>query len=898
MTLSLTLSREEFAAKRRTQQAEMEEALRPHVRRAVDLRKNTDGWRELLNVTETLYREAYRQEYGETPIDYPRGFRQEMLDTLRKTKRRDAASVERIATWLATHIIAAATEQAALDDPEELALEWVTMHDDDVRHTHRAVDGVIRPIGIPFRVGGHDMMRPGDTSAPIELWINCRCTVRPTYLEEALVAAADEEKVSTLTCIVAVPNAEDAIHAIGEEEKHATVLFLGEFDGDLETVKAATEGVAASLVPFEAQVSGNGSLGPDRAKVLFVEAGGLQETRDRLLDNDLLRETHMTADTHPHFVPHVTVTYGEDAPPEVTEVASIAFDRLAVWHRGERYEYPLGGGEMTQQTDEKPVEDEAPEEKPVVEAPVEEANAVPFYSVLAPEGIKTGDGRKFREGSLTHRPLPLPLTWQKISDDGHKGNVTVAKIERVAKVGNEMRATGHFLQIPEADEVVGLVAEFGKFGVSVDADDATFEVNEDEECVEFTQARVSSACIVSIPAFAEAFVALGEAPEDWFPTEEEPAEGEVPAEVDTDHVAPEEEEDSLAASIARMRSRAEFVDTEDGPGWLTHPVDTDRLRDYWVRGPGAAKINWGTPGDFNRCRVNVAEYVKPQHINGYCANRHYDALGFWPGQRHDGETTPFAAEALGVEEDQAEALSLVAAGGGYCAPAEWFENPNLTEPTPLTVTDEGRVFGHLAEWGTCHIGFADQCVTPPESKTEYAYFLTGEVALDNGKRARCGNITIGGGHANPRLGIRAAIAHYDSTSAAVCDVTCGQDEHGIWLAGWVRPGVSDEMVTALRASGVSGDWRKVAGNLELIAALSVNVPGFPIPRPQVAASADGQISLVAAGIVQPKEEQAPATAVDVEALATRVVEMLTERQANKERMAALAMKITPLNKED
>ena len=60
-----------------------------------------------------------------------------------------------------------------------------------------------------------------------------------------------------------------------------------------------------------------------------------------------------------------------------------------------------------------------------------------------------------------------------------------------------------------------------------------------------------------------------------------------------------------------------FVKTEDGPGWLTHPIDTDRLRDYWVRGPGAAKINWGVPGDFNRCRSQVAKYIKPQHLSGY-----------------------------------------------------------------------------------------------------------------------------------------------------------------------------------------------------------------------------------------------------------------------------------------
>ena len=32
---------------------------------------------------------------------------------------------------------------------------------------------------------------------------------------------------------------------------------------------------------------------------------------------------------------------------------------------------------------------------------------------------------------------------------------------------------------------------------------------------------------------------------------------------------------------------------------------TEKLRQYWERGAGAAKIRWGEPGDFGRC-------VKPQ----------------------------------------------------------------------------------------------------------------------------------------------------------------------------------------------------------------------------------------------------------------------------------------------
>jgi hypothetical protein len=157
-----------------------------------------------------------------------------------------------------------------------------------------------------------------------------------------------------------------------------------------------------------------------------------------------------------------------------------------------------------------------------------------------------------------------------------------------------------------------------------------------------------------------------------------------------------------------------------------------------------------------------------------------------------------------------------------------------------------------------------------------------------------GHITIGGGHADPGLGMQAALEHYDSTSAVVADVMVGEDAHGIWFSGWLRPGVSDEMVYALQASALSGDWRSLTGlpeDLELIAALAVNVPGFGIPRTQIAASSKGQVALVAAGIVQPnKETVAAAPEVDVDALASAIFARITEMQANKERMAALAAK--------
>lgn len=64
----------------------------------------------------------------------------------------------------------------------------------------------------------------------------------------------------------------------------------------------------------------------------------------------------------------------------------------------------------------------------------------------------------------------------------------------------------------------------------------------------------------------------------------------------------------------------------------------------------------------------------------------------------------------------------------------------------------------------------------------------------------------------------------------MADVAIGEDEHGIWVAGAVRPGAAPEQVHALRGSPLSGDWRWIDGEYELVAALAVNTPGFPIPR--------------------------------------------------------------------
>lgn len=550
-----------------------------------------------------------------------------------------------------------------------------------------------------------------------------------------------------------------------------------------------------------------------------------------------------------------------------------------------------------------------------------------WFGVLAPEGAPSGDKRMFKEGALRMRSLPLPLTWQKVSAPGHDGNVVTAIIQEVWRDAGLIWGAGEYLDSPEADEHYELVDRFGRYGVSIDADDLDeFSIEMDDQgTTVFTDARVCSACAVSIPAFAEAWMMNGEyadfaadfaggwgAPSMAIPSPGDESdtsdtsdeEGDCSCNEEDENYDPECEcEDSedvedapMFALLNEIDFRAatpiQFADvapgiTEDGPGWLTHPVDTDRLRDYWVRGEGAAKIGWGAPGDWSRCRANLAKYVKPRFLAGYCANRHFDALGYWPGQTpHGGETMPFQNNVEVGEE--VTATSLTAAAPKANLPKAWFEDPKLDKATALTVTEDGRVFGHLARWGQCHIGFDGECIVLPKSHSNYSYFRIGVVDTDGGQ-VYTGALTLGGGHAAGRLGWRAAVEHYDSTSSVIADIAVGEDEFGVWMAGAIREGVTESQIRELKAAGkASGDWREVvrgSGTLELVAALAVNVGGFPVPRTE-ASMADGHVvSLVAAGVVADEGESVFEELTDI------IMDRINSRTEAARRQADLRKKV-------
>lgn len=193
--------------------------------------------------------------------------------------------------------------------------------------------------------------------------------------------------------------------------------------------------------------------------------------------------------------------------------------------------------------------------------------------------------------------------------------------------------------------------------------------------------------------------------------------------------------------------------------------------------------------------------------------------------------------------------ALTAAAIPTAPPEAWFKDPQLTGPTALVVEDGGRVYGHIAAWGTCHIGQVGKCVEPPTSQTNYAYFRTGALRTAEGTSVAVGHLTMGTGHAGPRDSANAAAEHYDNTGTVFADVAAGEDAYGIWVAGSLRPGITAEQVRVARSAPISGDWRTIRGSLELVGALAVNVPGFPVPRPQGLLASGEVRSLQASGVV-------------------------------------------------
>lgn len=552
----------------------------------------------------------------------------------------------------------------------------------------------------------------------------------------------------------------------------------------------------------------------------------------------------------------------------------------------------LDGDGIDDETGE-PIE---PEAEPMIE-PNGQMEGEEFHALLVVEGAWTGDGRYIEEGALSWRSLPLPLMATDRTTEGHMDAVLIGRITRIERDGREIHAWGSFVRSDDAEimRLQDFIRSGDLRGISVDLDSMEYEivispdVSEDSDDILedemngdarmiITAARIMGATVVPFPAFEEAFIES------------------LPA---------------LVASLARQPRITGYVQS------FQSLDDLDLTAPLGARQEAERGLAWreefgrgGTAVGVARARdLKNGKRLSPQTVNrmaSYFARHEIDkeASGWRPGEDGYPSAGRIAwalwggdpgwawarkmQRSMAARAERGSIISSVSIEAPLHPPAAWFSDPRLGQPTPLTISDDGRVYGHLAVWGQCHVAYSDSCVTPPRSAARYANFLTGELMAEDGSRIPVGQITMDTGHASMQAGSERALAHYDNTGTAIADVCAGEDRHGIWLAGSLRPGLSPERVRAVMAADVSGDWRRIGSALELIAVLSVNVPGFPKSRVRIGES-NGIVASMVASLGSSRPHLTTQVASSSSSAAERIARSIGRGRAD--RRAELAQRV-------
>ena len=509
-------------------------------------------------------------------------------------------------------------------------------------------------------------------------------------------------------------------------------------------------------------------------------------------------------------------------------------------------------------------------------APVLPEEYAAWEGPITYEGIYSGDKRLFQAGAVVWNEdlLPFPFKFQRVSADGHNASVTIGRVDRIFR-GEDgdgvIFAEGIIIQgedaPPEAAQYLTLLKTGAAGGVSIDGDDAEFEILQDETNPEdyqivFSRINIRALTAVDIPAFAGAKIRL----------KEESFVAAVIGSTDLPVADRDRRWDGLAAQ------KAIFADAKTEDGFDTAKLNRaflwrDSDGDPELR--GSYKLPFTELIDGTLTIVPKAVFAAAAAIEGARGGVNipdadksgirrklatlYGKINSSLPADETPVTPPWESDvgdaALTDEEEFArkrrkrrrwmysEIETILASAVPVDPPSNWFDEPKFEALVPITITEEGQVFGHLAGWNTCHIGYGS-CTTAPKGCDFDNFFHLGSLKTEDGEMINVGHMTFGGGHAPANLNAQAAGRFYDSTSTVSADIRAGEDEFGIWVVGALRPGLSDIELREVRSAPLSGDWRSIGSKLQLIAAHAVNVPGFPIPRAKVLVASGGETQTI------------------------------------------------------
>jgi hypothetical protein len=760
---------------------------------------------------------------------------------------------------------------------------WVHRSDDRVRLSHREAGGQAVPLGATFNIGGHEIRYPGDPDGHPQEVIGCRCSLRfsvpvETFsLEDGyMTKTGDPTDISlmagnggniyvwppqqtftlptnppfTTEPVLPPPSLTADVHGktdfpiaprrmawSGKKARDRIFDRCRKADGSVDEnclgdfflwkipnkdgqKKGAWQFLFVDIVDGTPKIVpravGNGAAGGRGVEVLADATGADKERLQAKVCElyDAIQEAYASYPDCPFDISKSRARTGRTASVDEFDAETLELAILDAPHLSDPEDWEL----PTQWT-----------------------------GIMMPLDTPSGDGRRIARysGPLQTRPMPLPLLFQQVTDDGHKHSTRAGTIEamwydQTDEGTHIVRGKGTFDLKTEAGQELARRAVAGQpLGISVDLDNVSGEMTEDGS-LSVNDWRVAAATAVEIPAFAEAKIeATFALTTDWPLSDKDRAwDGDSAAKsllayCDDDTSCADKGHFwvSAAAPNGQKIRKLPYVDVADGKAVAV-----------WKGIVAAAAAIQGARGGVDIPPADVAR-VKAKIGSWYAkASKQYGEKLTPPWEQANKESALVAA-AVTAER------SLTMAD--FMAQPEQQE---ATGPTALVV-DGQRVFGTLAAWGTCHTGFPGMCIEPPKSQSDYSYFHTGAVRLeDEDILLPVGSIVLATDHANNRASAQLAAKHYADSGSCVAVVRAWEDEYGIQVAGVLVDPNDAQRAAELQRAPLSGDWREIRGNLELIAALAVNAPGFPVPRPKASLGTQGeQLSLVAAGVVAPDD---------------------------------------------
>lgn len=701
--------------------------------------------------------------------------------------------------------------------------------------------------------------------------------------DEWLAAAAGDPYTSA--AIMLYPAAEDAARLAQDggdppEQLHVTLGMLAQpadsYDPgqrqQLVEALTGTWGAEFTAEPFAVAHFNQNDPEREPCVTVLVQSAELAEAQDVV--KEAVGQAGLDLDdTFPIWFPHVTLGYGLDpatVTPEATS-APVRFDRLVIgWGEEQVQVYPAAQqpttteGSMTDTVTaaagDTPADTTAAPPAPATPAAEAATGDEPtergWSGPLALLGVPSSDKRILTPNGRL-RTMPQPLNFQERNEGGHYGSTVVGAARDVQFQNGQLWGRGTYLggwnddverarqQVEDGlglvsvDTVPGVVSFQDADGNPIDP--ATYTGDVDDVYVVFDEWEFGGVTIVSFPAFDGVRI-----------TNDPPEPGEG-----GDIMAPIVMPGEVVGFAAD--NPAGGVISEDGQS-IALPDGTSVAVGDTVNVPdGEGDLDSGTITAINVAEQTVTVQLEPDADADDQAQPEIVTVPVADLSPAPAIIEPGIAASASLDE---ELETLIASIGTAAYTAAFFQQRELLGPTPLTVDRQTReVYGHLATWETCHLerlATLGICMTPPvPPDSEFPYFHLGEVETDAGPMA-VGKITVGGGHAHPKAGVRGAMAHYDNSCSQTAVIRCYADDYGIQFTGQLVHGVDPAKVDEMmRAGQLSGDWRRVVqrGDMELIAALAVNVPGFPTKRPatKYGMVGDRQMSLVAAAMVAPEE---------------------------------------------